>query len=853
MNKYFNDVLNNKEDNYILPFFWPYENHNETIATEIAKIYESGCRAFCIEARPFEDYGKDNWWSAVELMLEEATKRNMKVWILDDKRFPTGYANGLIEKKYPERGRRYLREHHIDLMGPQKEMTVLIPPCLEGETILSACMWKRSGNKEELCGEPIKLDIKENSDMLFVDVPDGCWRIFIIYNSPFGAPGDHRWFINMLSDKSVDVLIEAVYEEHYKHFSKYFGNTIAGFFSDEPSFGAEHMGNWGSDGLFYYRTVGKPSTAMPWDSSVLELMEQNGIKDTLLYLPALWWDAKEKSSEIRLEYMNAITRLWNKNFSYKIGNWCREHGVEYIGHIIEDMNAHSRIGGSAGHYFRALSGQDMAGIDIVLHQIMPGMGDYYSSSISAGGVADPAFYNYVLPNLASSLSRIEPHMKGRAMCEVFGAYGWAEGAPFMKWLIDFLLVRGINHFVPHAFSAKPDNDDCPPHFYSNGKNSQYEGFSAVMKYANKVSHLLSNFERKVSGAIFYYAENEWMSGEDFMYCDAPAKVLYDAKIDYDIIPLDALQNAEFKNEKLYVNGYEHTFFVLPQAKNIPAELKECLVKMENAGIPIFVVYNDEVKYNCPFGKEINIDSLVSEVFKADLAHRYGKEHSLLRVGHFKNDANEYYMIFNEEPFDVCENIQLLSKGDYISADLLTGGIYKNRTDDGIININLKAGQSVILVFGDMDFDGFSEEKKSLSSESPKILWNISLKDSESLEFELYKEKSELINITSMENKPDFSGYILYEGKIALGKTDYILDLGAVGQTAKLYINGNDLGIRVCAPYMWDISQYAKKGENEIKIIVANTLVNRKKDVFSHFMPIPPSGVIGPIALTELSK
>ncbi|MFR6327621.1 MAG: hypothetical protein ACLUOI_01455 [Eisenbergiella sp.] len=55
------------------------------------------------------------------------------------------------------------------------------------------------------------------------------------------------------------------------------------------------------------------------------------------------------------------------------------------------------------------------------------------------------------------------------MCEIFGNYGWAEGAQTMKWLTDFMLVRGINVFVPHAFSPKDFPDpDCPPHFYAHG-------------------------------------------------------------------------------------------------------------------------------------------------------------------------------------------------------------------------------------------------------------------------------------------------------------------------------------------------------------------------------------------------
>ena len=59
------------------------------------------------------------------------------------------------------------------------------------------------------------------------------------------------------------------------------------------------------------------------------------------------------------------------------------------------------------------------------------------------------------------------------MCEIFGNYGWAEGAQTMKWLADFMLVRGINIFVPHAFSPKAFPDpDCPPHFYAHGINMQ---------------------------------------------------------------------------------------------------------------------------------------------------------------------------------------------------------------------------------------------------------------------------------------------------------------------------------------------------------------------------------------------
>ena len=81
-----------------------------------------------------------------------------------------------------------------------------------------------------------------------------------------------------------------------------------------------------------------------------------------------------------------------------------------------------------------------------------------------GGMRDGVFYHYALGKLGASAAAIEPLKKGRAMCEIFGNYGWQEGTYLEKYLADHFMVRGINYFVPHAFSAKDFPDpDCPPH------------------------------------------------------------------------------------------------------------------------------------------------------------------------------------------------------------------------------------------------------------------------------------------------------------------------------------------------------------------------------------------------------
>ena len=95
------------------------------------------------------------------------------------------------------------------------------------------------------------------------------------------------------------------------------------------------------------------------------------------------------------------------------------------------------------------------------------------------------------------------------MCEIFGNYGWQEGVRLEKYLADHFLVRGINHYVPHAFTAKDYPDpDCPPHFYAHGHNPQYRHFGWLMKYMNRVCNLISGGHHSAPVAVIYSGEGD---------------------------------------------------------------------------------------------------------------------------------------------------------------------------------------------------------------------------------------------------------------------------------------------------------------------------------------------------------
>jgi len=76
------DIYKGKFDNYILPFFWLHGESEEVLVNYMQKIYDSNIRAVCIESRPHPDFMGERWWNDLDIIIREAKRLNMKIWIL---------------------------------------------------------------------------------------------------------------------------------------------------------------------------------------------------------------------------------------------------------------------------------------------------------------------------------------------------------------------------------------------------------------------------------------------------------------------------------------------------------------------------------------------------------------------------------------------------------------------------------------------------------------------------------------------------------------------------------------------------------------------------------------------------
>lgn len=863
MDQKLKECLCGQHGSYILPFLWLHGEPKERVREEILAIKNSGIREFCAESRPYEAFCKDAWWEDFGYILATAKELGMRVWLLDDRKFPTGYANGYLEM--PENAhlrKRLIREFQIDAVGPMKYASFYLGGRIrEEEQILSVIAYRRGPEGETMEADTaVELTDALGDGMVYWDVPEGVWRLCVTVET---APYEYRddrlfYYIDMLSRESCHAMIDAVYQPHYEHFAEYFGNTFAGFFSDEPGFL--------NVCYTYNNRLGQMFSPYPWREDLPRLMaESAGVPEAQmrLWLPALWEDMGEVTSLVRTHYMEVATKLYRENFSYLLGDWCRDHGVMYIGHVIEDMGAHMRLGYGSGHYFRALDGQDMAGIDIVLMQDIPGLsGAIHRAPLADGGKADPAFFRYTLPKLAASHAHIQPMKQDRAMCEIFGAFGWAEGLPFMKGLADIMLASGINYFVPHAFSPKEEDTDCPPHFYNGGKNVQYPLFGELMAYMGRCSHLLSGGKHRADVAVFYNAESEWATEEDSSL-GAVCRELTRGLIDFDIVPYDALAEAEVQNGRLCINGESYGALVVPESPILPIDRLTCFHRLSNAGLPL--LFADALPERAAEGAPIDglfagsaavpRGELPARLRQAGLCHVAGEGDgfSSLRFYHVEREGKDVYLLSNEDlRHPIHGRLTLPQTGDCLIYDPWANRLYRDRAKDGVLPLHLDTGSTCFLIFG----EPIPADTPFVTVETHRIplplRFDISVKEEGEEEFRLLAKDAECFDLSAPDRSPRFSGLIRYEAVLEMREGYTVLDLGQVGETAEIRLNGRYLGACIHAPYRIALDGLVP-GENRLEILVRSNLAHRRRDEFSGFHPIPPTGILGPVFLCKFEK
>ncbi|MBR4471716.1 MAG: hypothetical protein IKS54_10450 [Erysipelotrichaceae bacterium] len=821
--KQIEEVLNNRYEHKLFPFFWQKGQSEEVISQYIEKMYEQGIHDFCVESRPHPDFLEEGWWKLMDHIIDEAKKRNMHIWILDDAKFPTGYANGKVPS---ELKKRYLNYHRFDVTGngSVSYLNVSCPAGIRGamdkrhanDRIVAAILTENDTSEMRSFKEDILIDVtgKISDGLLKLELDRKDYSIFVVYETSAGEEKVTEDYLDPMNPEATQILLNEVYQKHYDHYSDEFRKTITAFFSDEPRFG-----NTGKK----KDLIGRTDTPLPWNKEVLKrLIDDKKIKTEELVF--LFQGNGHRASEVRFAYVDTVSRLYSDCFAKVIGNWCKDHGVMYVGHVIEDDNVHARLGYGCGHYFRAMAGEDVAGIDVIGGQIVPGM-DYPHDAFSTGG-SDGEFYHYALARMAASCAKHDPKKQGRVMCEAFGAYGWVEGLQMMKWITDHLVSHGVNILVPHAFDPADFPDwDCPPHFYAHGMNPQYPYFHVWSQYADRLCALFSKGKKISKIGVLYHGFAEWCGNT--MYFQKVCKVLQQKQLDSDIISEDYLSDLKCENGKYSINGNGYDVLIVPECDRLPFELTETLRKLSEKIRVIFVNSRPE---NISFGEAVRLEDLPQECEDSRTVYTDGSlEH--LNVYEYEKEGGKVWMLFNEDVYhSITTTLSLDTDKRIVMYDAFENRIFemKQRSENGkaTIDLDLEPYESIVIL------EGEGGEKKAEISD---LLTSI---EADRIFRKEYCSKDyENTDAETIRSDILFSGTVRYEYVTEFDDNNVILKLNGCKEVANVEVNGIDCGTAICGRYEFDISKAAVKGKNHIVVSAANTLVHKQRDLFSMYVPI----------------
>lgn len=98
----------------------------------------------------------------------------------------------------------------------------------------------------------------------------------------------------------------------------------------------------------------------------------------------------------------------------------------------------------------------------------------------------------------------------------------------------------------------------------------------------------------------------------------------------------------------------------------------------------------------------------------------------------------------------------------------------------------------------------------------------------------------------------YSGGAWYRRKIQVtaeqAEAQVTLDLGDVVSSAEVLVNGQSAGVRVAPAWKFDLTNLLSEGDNQLEILVFNTLANHYQTIPTRYRGSGRSGLLGPVTL-----
>ncbi|MEQ8674872.1 MAG: hypothetical protein RIC84_16765 [Aggregatilineales bacterium] len=583
----------------LAPFwFWNDELTEAELMRQLDEFQSHGVDAFVLHPRV--GLPRHMGWMSQALLekmhfaIKQAEQRGMWVILYDEGMYPSGSASGQVVAENPDYHCRGLVRINLDTAQPESMQSgVRIDAngeitLTDEQTLVAEVSYK--GQRYAIVDRPVDSVIRglhfEHED---TDEP----------------PEDNPPATDLLNPDAVACFIRLVYERYFQEFKPYFGTTIRAIFTDEPML------------------LGRPreSDILPGTRDILDHVNAYLGYDFTPNLPALW--EVDAPQTIHEAYERAVEARFEATYYTQLYAWCAAHQIALTGHPAEpDATRHLR-------YFH------IPGQDIVWRQVEP---DHVS-----------ALEGRQSTQAKAAASMMVHGIRRRNANEFCGAFGHELTFEEMRWLANWLLIRGCNLLIPHAFyySVRGSRKhERPPDV---GLHSAWwdTHFTAFARACRRLCWLNTDSQPVCHVAIL---------GAHHQLPFRAAKACFQNQIDFHYLDADdLLNNTQVVGDEIHIAGQHYPILIVDSDLH-----QEAQSWLDTHSSSVNIVYWTEEAGAC-------IEK-ARQLLPRQQGLRIETDSNGLRVRHVQKAGLDWYILFNEASAPCEVTISNYGNGEIIMLD-----------------------------------------------------------------------------------------------------------------------------------------------------------------------------------------
>ena len=626
------------------------------------------------------------------------------------------------------------------------------------------------------------------------------------------APGGEGWVVDHFDREAV--------RNYLERFDKAFAES-----------GVSYPHTFFNDSYEVYRANWTPSL---FD----EFLKRRGY-DLRQHLPELLGDVDD-GNQVLADYRETLSDLLYENFTQQWVEWAHRHGVK----------VRNQAHGSPANLLDLYGAVDIPEIEGF------GLSEFGIKGLRTDpGMTRKNFSDVSMLKYAPSAA----HVMGKPLTSS-ETFTWLTehfrtSLSQMKPDLDLMFTCGVNHVYFHGTCYSPKDDPWPGwKFYASidmsPTNSIWRDAPYLMQYIERCQSFLQLGEPDNDFLVYLPVRDMWRirgprndddkqasknrrGGEDLLMqfdihtMDEKApqfirSILTIDSLGYDCDYISDRQLAKVRIENgmlVTEGGTRYRALIVPSGTTVDKRLKALLTPLQ-----AYVINGEKPQAMTRYAK--------AEAMKSELH---------LRAIRRKTTDSWHYFMANLTPNDVSSSVALTVPCKSATwYDPMTGDITPAVITNGKVCINLRSGESRILKTSTTSND---------SSTNPTSL-TCSTNFSEALPITgpwtlTFTEEAPKVDQTFKLDKLQTWETLSPEAAITMGtgvytttfrltkqqaRQHWMLDLGDVRESARVYLNGRFLGCAWAVPFVLDCRDALQKGKNELRIEVTNLPANRIADL-----------------------